>query len=59
MGELSSASVIGFTVPSPAYLIGAMAFGIIDFVSARPNFVSRRGATTPNKILHYQEMEWQ
>lgn len=35
MDELKSLQSLGFTLPSPAYLIGALLFGIIGFAAYR------------------------
>lgn len=35
MGELSGAQSLGFTLPSTAYIVGAILFGIIGFVAFR------------------------
>jgi hypothetical protein len=35
MDELNALDALGFTLPSPAYIIGAVIFGIIGFVAYR------------------------
>ena len=35
MDQLSALDVLGFTLPSTAYIIGAVVFGIIGFVAYR------------------------
>ena len=35
MDELKAAEALGFTLPSPAYLIGAILFGIIGYAAYR------------------------
>jgi len=44
MDQLRTLETIGFTLPSPAYLFGALFFGIIGFAAYR--YGKKRGLTT-------------
>jgi hypothetical protein len=45
MNELSSLQALGLELPSPAYIFGAIVFGLIGFVAFRQGRRSGRRAT--------------
>lgn len=48
MDELKALESMGFTLPSPAYLIGALLFGIIGFAAYR---YGKKAALPPAKWI--------